>query len=98
MGGGGRGIRIVMSEGELEAMFTQASNEALNAVGDGRCFIEKYILKVGDVNHTELWVLDASEGIDMNLTNFGCRLLITSPLSTARVTDFFSPDTLKSSV
>ena len=43
MGGGGRGIRVVLSEQELEPMFTQASNEALNAFGDGRCFVEKYI-------------------------------------------------------
>jgi pyruvate carboxylase len=43
MGGGGRGIRVVLTEEELEPMFTQASNEALNAFGDGRCFVEKYI-------------------------------------------------------
>jgi pyruvate carboxylase len=36
MGGGGRGIRVVLTENELEPMFTQASNEALNAFGDGR--------------------------------------------------------------
>ena len=43
MGGGGRGIRIVPDESSLQAMFTQASNEALNAFGDGRCFVEKYV-------------------------------------------------------
>jgi pyruvate carboxylase len=43
MGGGGRGIRIVLKEEDLEAMFAQASNEALNAFGDGSCFIEKYV-------------------------------------------------------
>ena len=42
-GGGGRGIRIVMTPDVLEQQFTQASNEALNAVGDGRCFVEKYV-------------------------------------------------------
>jgi pyruvate carboxylase len=36
MGGGGRGIRVVLTANELEPMFTQASNEALNAFGDGR--------------------------------------------------------------
>ena len=45
MGGGGRGIRIVPEESTLQAMFTQASNEALNAFGDGRCFVEKYVEK-----------------------------------------------------
>jgi biotin carboxylase len=36
MGGGGRGIRVVPTADDLEHMFTQASNEALNAFGDGR--------------------------------------------------------------
>ena len=36
MGGGGRGIRVVPTAEDLEPMFTQASNEALNAFGDGR--------------------------------------------------------------
>jgi len=70
MGGGGRGIRIVMTPDLLESQFTQASNEALNAVGDGRCFVEKYVLSprhievqclgdgTGDVVH--LWDRDCS--------------------------------------
>mmetsp|Transcript_13396 Transcript_13396/g.20386 ORF Transcript_13396/g.20386 Transcript_13396/m.20386 type:complete len:1206 (+) Transcript_13396:63-3680(+) len=70
MGGGGRGIRVVMTEQELEPMFTQASNEALNAFGDGRCFVEKFVecprhIEVqclgdgtGDVIH--LWDRDCS--------------------------------------
>ena len=69
-GGGGRGIRIVMTPDLLESQFTQASNEALNAVGDGRCFVEKYVLSprhievqclgdgTGDVVH--LWDRDCS--------------------------------------
>lgn len=36
MGGGGRGIRVVLTEKDLDPMFAQASNEALNAFGDGR--------------------------------------------------------------
>ena len=36
MGGGGRGIRIVPTAEDLEPMFRIASNEALNAFGDGR--------------------------------------------------------------
>jgi len=43
MGGGGRGIRIVRTEPELDSMFREASNEAAKAFGDGRCFIEKYV-------------------------------------------------------
>jgi pyruvate carboxylase len=43
MGGGGRGIRIVPTDSDLDALFSEASNEALNAFGDGRCFVEKYV-------------------------------------------------------
>mmetsp|Transcript_9103 Transcript_9103/g.9993 ORF Transcript_9103/g.9993 Transcript_9103/m.9993 type:complete len:209 (+) Transcript_9103:964-1590(+) len=43
MGGGGRGIRVVPNEDELEGQFILASNEANNAFGDGRCFIEKFV-------------------------------------------------------
>jgi len=69
-GGGGRGIRIVMTPDLLESQFIQASNEALNAVGDGRCFVEKYVDRprhievqcigdgTGDVIH--LWDRDCS--------------------------------------
>ena len=70
MGGGGRGIRIVPTEKDLEPMFTQASNEALNAFGDGRCFVEKYVetprhievqcLGDGTGNVVHLWDRDCS--------------------------------------
>jgi pyruvate carboxylase len=70
MGGGGRGIRIVPTAEDLEPMFTQASNEALNAFGDGRCFVEKYVetprhievqcLGDGTGNVVHLWDRDCS--------------------------------------
>lgn len=40
-GGGGRGMRIVRHDGELEANFTNASSEALTAFGNGDVFIER---------------------------------------------------------
>ena len=70
MGGGGRGIRVVPSEDDLEGQFILASNEAKNAFGDGRCFVEKYVDKprhievqclgdgTGDVIH--IWDRDCS--------------------------------------
>jgi len=42
-GGGGRGMRVVRSDGELEENFMRASSEALTAFGNGEVFIERYV-------------------------------------------------------
>lgn len=69
MGGGGRGIRVVLTEEELEPMFTQASNEALNAFGDGRCFVEKYITSP---RHIEVQCLGDGTGQVVHLWDRDC--------------------------
>jgi pyruvate carboxylase len=69
MGGGGRGIRVVLTEAELEPMFTQASNEALNAFGDGRCFVEKYIISP---RHIEVQCLGDGTGQVVHLWDRDC--------------------------
>jgi len=42
-GGGGKGMRVVNSESELHEAIESAQREALNAFGDERLLIEKYI-------------------------------------------------------
>ncbi len=42
-GGGGRGMRVVRSEHEIEGQFNEASREALNAFGNGQVFLEKFV-------------------------------------------------------
>ena len=69
MGGGGRGIRIVPSQDQLEPMFNQASNEALNAFGDGRCFVEKY---VEEPRHCEVQCLGDGTGNVVHLWDRDC--------------------------
>ena len=59
MGGGGKGIRIVPTEADLEGQFIIASNEAKNAFGDGRCFVEKYVEKP---RHIEIQCLGDGTG------------------------------------
>ena len=44
-GGGGRGIRLVRREDELEEAWNQAAGEAAGAFGDGSLYLEKY--KIG---------------------------------------------------
>lgn len=69
MGGGGRGIRVIPSAEDLEPMFTQASNEALNAFGDGRCFVEKYVDRP---RHIEVQCLGDGTGNVVHLYDRDC--------------------------
>mmetsp|Transcript_20373 Transcript_20373/g.44244 ORF Transcript_20373/g.44244 Transcript_20373/m.44244 type:complete len:1254 (-) Transcript_20373:68-3829(-) len=69
MGGGGRGIRIVPTAEDMESMFRLASNEALNAFGDGRCFVEKY---VDQPRHIEVQCLGDGTGNVIHLYDRDC--------------------------
>ena len=69
MGGGGRGIRVVSTAEDLEPMFRLASNEALNAFGDGRCFVEKYVEKP---RHIEVQCLGDGSGNVIHLYDRDC--------------------------
>jgi len=69
MGGGGRGIRIVPTAEDLDQNFRLASNEALNAFGDGRCFIEKY---VDQPRHIEVQILGDGTGNVIHLYDRDC--------------------------
>jgi len=42
-GGGGRGMRVIGSQADIEPLFTAARNEALAAFGDAECFVEQYL-------------------------------------------------------
>jgi pyruvate carboxylase subunit A len=53
-GGGGRGLRVVNSEEELQSTMETSSREALAAFGDGSVFIEKYIARP---HHIEFQIL-----------------------------------------
>jgi len=58
-GGGGRGIRLVMDNRELEYAFRTASSEAQSAFGDGAVYMEKYLRPV---KHVEAQILADSFG------------------------------------
>ncbi|QAT49363.1 acetyl-CoA carboxylase biotin carboxylase subunit [Caproiciproducens sp. NJN-50] len=53
-GGGGRGIRLIRAEKELDRALSQASEEAESAFGDGGMYLEKYMT---GVKHIEMQVL-----------------------------------------
>jgi pyruvate carboxylase len=69
MGGGGRGIRVVLTEDELKSQFIIASNEAKNAFGDGRCFVEKY---VQSPRHIEVQCLGDGTGTVIHIWDRDC--------------------------
>jgi acetyl-CoA carboxylase biotin carboxylase subunit len=53
-GGGGKGMRLVPSEAELAAAWREAGSEALNAFGDTRLYLEKYLERP---RHIEMQIL-----------------------------------------
>ncbi|WP_295119172.1 acetyl-CoA carboxylase biotin carboxylase subunit [uncultured Chitinophaga sp.] len=58
-GGGGKGMRVVNKEEELEEQIGMAKSEALNAFGDDAVFIEKY---VAAPRHIEIQLLGDKHG------------------------------------
>jgi acetyl-CoA carboxylase biotin carboxylase subunit len=58
-GGGGKGMRIVFEESELENAFQTASNEANSAFGNPDLYIEKYIQ---NPRHIEIQVMGDIDG------------------------------------
>ena len=58
-GGGGKGMRIAFTKGEVAENFARARSEAKSSFGDDRVFIEKYIT---DPRHVEIQVLGDKHG------------------------------------
>lgn len=70
-GGGGKGMRIVEKESELESQMQRAISEATSAFGDGSVFIEKYI---GSPRHIEIQVLADQHGNIVHLFERECSI------------------------
>lgn len=58
-GGGGKGMRVVEKESDLESQMERAISEATSAFGDGSVFIEKY---VNSPRHIEIQVMADDHG------------------------------------
>ena len=58
-GGGGKGMRIVEKEKDLESQMERAISEATSAFGDGSVFIEKYVTSP---RHVEIQIMADSHG------------------------------------
>jgi acetyl-CoA carboxylase biotin carboxylase subunit len=68
-GGGGKGIRIVHSSGEMTDACSAASREAVNAFGNGDIYLEKFFTKA---RHIEFQVLADKLGNTIHLLEREC--------------------------
>ncbi|MBT8310642.1 MAG: acetyl-CoA carboxylase biotin carboxylase subunit [Flavobacteriaceae bacterium] len=70
-GGGGKGMRIVEKENDLESQMKRAISEATSAFGDGSVFIEKYVTSP---RHIEIQVMADTHGNVIHLFERECSI------------------------
>ena len=70
-GGGGRGMKVVNTEAELETQMLQAGTEAKAAFGDATVYLEKYL---GNPRHIEFQVFGDGNGNAIHLGERDCSL------------------------
>src|SRR6266850_1063381 len=68
-GGGGKGMRLVYNDAEFESAFRDAASEAMNAFGDGRLYLEKYLDRP---RHVEIQIFADAHGRVVSLGEREC--------------------------
>jgi acetyl-CoA carboxylase, biotin carboxylase subunit len=68
-GGGGKGMRLVTAASDFASAYRDASSEAMNAFGDARVYLEKYLVKP---RHVEIQILADSHGRVVSLGEREC--------------------------
>lgn len=68
-GGGGRGMVLVEQAEDLRERFASASHEALQAFGDGRLYVERFVSRA---RHVEVQILADSHGNVVHLGERDC--------------------------
>src|SRR6266446_4084205 len=68
-GGGGKGMRLVAGDAEFSSAWRDASSEALNAFGDSRLYLEKYL---ENPRHIEIQIFADSHGRVVSLGEREC--------------------------
>lgn len=70
-GGGGRGMRVVRSESDLEVEYKEAKREAKTAFGDDTIFLEKFI---ENPKHIEIQIVGDQHGNIVHLYERDCSI------------------------
>ncbi len=70
-GGGGKGMRVVRSEADLERALAASRDEARKAFGDDRVFLERY---VADPRHVEFQIMADLHGHAIHLGERECSI------------------------
>lgn len=70
-GGGGKGMKVVEHQGELEQALASAQREAQSAFGDSRMLLEKYVL---EPRHVEIQVFADRHGHCLYLNERDCSI------------------------
>src|SRR5882757_1573696 len=70
-GGGGKGMRLVTSDAEFEPAFRDAASEAMNAFGDDRLYLEKYLDRP---RHVEIQIFADAHGRVVSLGERECSI------------------------
>jgi len=68
-GGGGKGMRLVTCSSDFASAYRDACSEAMNAFGDPRLYLEKYLVKP---RHVEIQILADSHGRVVSLGEREC--------------------------
>ena len=70
-GGGGKGMRVVEAESEVEGAYLEASREAGANFGDGSVYVEKYLARL---RHVEMQVLTDRHGTAVTFPERDCSI------------------------
>ncbi len=69
MGGGGKGMRVIRKNEDVQPFFESASSEALASFGDGSVFVEKFIERP---RHIEVQIIGDGQGNVVHLYERDC--------------------------
>ena len=71
MGGGGKGMRLIHNEGEVEEAYNTARSESMSSFGDDTVYLEKF---VEEPHHIEFQILGDNYGNAVHLFERECSI------------------------